>query len=209
MNDEGQAEPVRNQRELQREATAARLVASAQDCFARQTYAATTVDDIARAAGVTRATFYLHFGSKADVIVELSRRMKEQSRTLDDQLWQAVRNGDRKSIRQWLATAFTFWDDIRPVAVAIEEAASLEPTVRELRTGEFEDHVRIIANALDESTGVSRPSTRTRAILAYSQFQSLFYRWSRVGWEVDREEVLDVVTEMWVAALTHLPAAVG
>jgi hypothetical protein len=41
---------------------------------------------------------------------------------------------------------------------------------------------------------------QARALLAYSQLQNLFHRWIRTGWEVDRDLVLEVMTDMWRAA---------
>ena len=41
------------------------------ELFGTKGYAATTIDDIAVAAGTTRATFYLHFPSKADLVRSL------------------------------------------------------------------------------------------------------------------------------------------
>jgi AcrR family transcriptional regulator len=192
--------PGRTLRDVQRETTRARLIDAAQESFVTSSYTATTIDEIVRRAGVTRATYYLHFGSKSNIVPELSRRLKMLSTGLDEHLGIAIRAGDRVSIRAWLAAAFQFWDEIRPVAVAIEEAASIEPQVRDLRQADFEDHVRIIAAGLEESSEHAGPTAHTRATLAYSQFQSLFYRWTRVGWDADREETLDIVSEMWLAA---------
>jgi hypothetical protein len=39
-----------------------------------------------------------------------------------------------------------------------------------------------------------------RAVLAYSQLQTVFHRWMRVGWDIDREESLEVMTDMWMQA---------
>jgi AcrR family transcriptional regulator len=192
--------PGRTLRDVQRETTRARLVDAAQESFVTTSYTATTIDEIVRRAGVTRATFYLHFGSKSNIVPELSRRLKLLSAGLDEHLGIAIRAGDRVSIRAWLAAAFQFWDEIRPLAVAIEEAASIEPQVRDLRQADFDDHVRIIAVGLEESSVPAGPTAYTRATLAYSQFQSLFYRWTRVGWDAHRAETLDIVSEMWLAA---------
>ncbi|MFN2190288.1 MAG: helix-turn-helix domain-containing protein, partial [Candidatus Promineifilaceae bacterium] len=41
---------------------------------AEKGYHAATVDDITRAAGVAKGTFYLHFSEKAAVFYELIRR---------------------------------------------------------------------------------------------------------------------------------------
>src|SRR5450755_1447028 len=60
-------------RDLQREETRRRLRDAALDVFRRDGFAATRIDDIARAVGVSRGTFYFHFPTKEDVLLELLR----------------------------------------------------------------------------------------------------------------------------------------
>ena len=48
--------------------TAAELERVALDLFVRHGFAATTVDDIAAAAGISRRTFFRYYGSKKDVV---------------------------------------------------------------------------------------------------------------------------------------------
>ena len=50
--------------------TRARLLAAAIDLFARQGYDRTTVAEISAAAGVTEMTFYRHFGSKDQLLLD-------------------------------------------------------------------------------------------------------------------------------------------
>jgi AcrR family transcriptional regulator len=50
--------------------TRARLLAAGLDLFARQGYDATTVAQIAGAVGVTEMTFYRHFGSKDQLLLD-------------------------------------------------------------------------------------------------------------------------------------------
>ena len=50
--------------------TRAALMAAAFELFARQGYEQTTVAQIAEAAGVTEMTFYRHFGSKDQLLVD-------------------------------------------------------------------------------------------------------------------------------------------
>src|SRR5438046_10621848 len=49
------------------------LIDAAKDVFAKKGYHAATVDDITRAAGVAKGTFYLYFGEKREVYYELVR----------------------------------------------------------------------------------------------------------------------------------------
>ena len=66
-------------RTAQKQYTRERLVAAAVDLFVAKGYAATTVDDIATGAGATRATFYLHFRSKAELVRGLMQKMRAES----------------------------------------------------------------------------------------------------------------------------------
>jgi len=61
-----------NRKAQQKEQTRLRLVEAALTLFAEQGYDETTTSDIAALAGVTERTFYLHFATKADAIIELT-----------------------------------------------------------------------------------------------------------------------------------------
>jgi AcrR family transcriptional regulator len=51
-----------------RSSSRAMIAEAAAELFLEQTYAGTTVDDIARRAGVSRATFFNYFGAKSDLL---------------------------------------------------------------------------------------------------------------------------------------------
>src|SRR5262245_11953732 len=55
----------------QARATRRRIIGRARQLFLEQGYAATTVDQIAAAAGVAVQTVYFHFGSKRTVLKEV------------------------------------------------------------------------------------------------------------------------------------------
>jgi AcrR family transcriptional regulator len=57
--------------------TRRRLLGHAMELFAKQGYQPTTAAEIAAAAGVSRATFFLHFPTKAALLGELSREIAE------------------------------------------------------------------------------------------------------------------------------------
>jgi AcrR family transcriptional regulator len=70
---------VRLSREESREQTQLRLLQAAQTVIARKGLAATSVEDIAAAAGYTRGAFYSNFRSKGDLFIELLRRDHRQA----------------------------------------------------------------------------------------------------------------------------------
>src|SRR5205085_7825923 len=59
-----------SKRDLQREETRHKLYEAALEVFRRDGVAAARIDDITRAVGTSRGTFYFHFPTKEHVLVE-------------------------------------------------------------------------------------------------------------------------------------------
>ncbi len=70
----------RTARQLRADDTRARLFAAASELFATRGYHATTVDAIAKRAGVAKGTFFVHFATKDAVITDLVRIQTRQAR---------------------------------------------------------------------------------------------------------------------------------
>ena len=66
-----------NRRDHQREETRNRIFDAAIAEFSRVGFTDSQIDDIVRAAGVARGTFYFHFPTKEHVLVEFQRRGQE------------------------------------------------------------------------------------------------------------------------------------
>ena len=62
--------PAQGRREAHKQATRQALQQAADRLFAEQGYGATTVRDIAEAAGVTERTFFRYFTGKEELIIE-------------------------------------------------------------------------------------------------------------------------------------------
>jgi len=58
-----------------KEVTRDAIVASALELFAERGYGAVRVEDVARAAGVSRATFYNHFSEREEILATLFERL--------------------------------------------------------------------------------------------------------------------------------------
>jgi len=89
-------------RQWQKDATKARLVDAAIELFERKGFVSVSVDDIAKAAGVARTTFYLYFPAKIDLANEIGLSVfelhAEHFRTL------AHLPATEASARRWLRT---------------------------------------------------------------------------------------------------------
>ncbi|MGW4118132.1 TetR/AcrR family transcriptional regulator [Nocardia sp. NPDC004711] len=82
--------PVIGRRERNRQRVRARIYTSALELFAEKGYDATTIDEIAERADVSRGTFFNHFPRKEDLITEWA---EDRRRTLMDRIEQPLGAG--------------------------------------------------------------------------------------------------------------------
>lgn len=129
--------------------TRRRLLGFAMQLFAEQGYQPTTVAEIATAAGVSRATFFLHFPTKAALLGELSREVAE--------LWEQEPAPEAErgaaAIHRFLTFLFSETDlDAIGTAVLIDFVETYGADMGAgIGTGTLHDHVtRLITRAQDE-----------------------------------------------------------
>src|ERR1700712_4472396 len=95
-------------REAQKQFTRQRLLDSAVEEFSERGYSATTVDDIVSRAGATRATFYLHFKGKSELVLELMEKAND-FRPHWEVLREFPQRPSRERIRAWLDATTKAW----------------------------------------------------------------------------------------------------
>ena len=190
-------------RAAQKQMTRDLFLAKALELFQEQGYAATTVDDIASAAGSNRTTFYLHFTSKADVVSALLAQVDGILTAEDDPpLTDVIASGSRSLIRTWLDRKFTQWDTIKPYLVTSYQAMN-EPDVVAQTERWFEDAVGQMTAGLDKAGRFPQNRRRIRCVLAFGQLEHVSRRYFAVGWRTPREIVLEEMTDSWCNLLAE------
>ncbi|MBV8951497.1 MAG: TetR/AcrR family transcriptional regulator [Actinobacteria bacterium] len=100
-------------RERRKQLTRDHLLASAEHLFLERGFHASSIDDIARAAGFTKGAVYAHFSNKEDVFIALTERRWDEHlarvRNALDTL--ATPSGDRRSASFVELTRDLLWDD--------------------------------------------------------------------------------------------------
>lgn len=184
-------------RAAQKQMTYELFLTTALDLFGSKGYAATTIDDIATAAGSTRTTFYLHFSSKAEVISALLTKADAILTAPDaPPLTEVVASGSRAEIRTYLDRKFSQWDEIKPYLTASYQAAH-EPDVAARTEQWFEDAVGEMTEGLNRADRFAEDRRRIRCVLAFGQLEHLSRRYFSVGWNTPREICLDELTDSW------------
>jgi len=196
-------------RKAQKEMTRRLLLSTALGLFQEKGYAATTIDEIAAAAGTTRVTFYAYFPSRADLMKALIGELNEllgrtetptggsTARALVD----IVAEGDPARIAAWLRDTAASWDAIRPYTKAAFEAAAVDPEIRALLDEWLDQATGDIREGLDKAGRFPPETRRLRSVLAITELDHLARNWTPGRWGADVESMLGVLSASWIALL--------
>jgi AcrR family transcriptional regulator len=196
-------------RAMRKEQTRKRILRAALALFTEKGYVATTIDEIATQADTTRMTFYARFPGKRDVMRALidelnellERHSSEEHGSTASKLVEAVQIGTADALKPWLAAQAARWPTIRPYILVATQAAAVDPEIRELYEGWFEE---VIGDMVDGMALADRhePATRHfRGFLAMETLDRTALHWMRDPWQLDSGPELDLLTATWVTLL--------
>jgi AcrR family transcriptional regulator len=194
-------------RKAQKEMTRRLLLSTALDLFNTKGYAATTIDEIAAGAGTTRVTFYAYFPSRAELMKALIDQLNEllgrtsAPNSTAATLVNVVADGDPAKIADWLRETSKSWDQIRPYTKAAFEAATVDPEIRVLVDGWFDEAIGDVEQGLQRAARFAPDTRRLRAVLAMTQLDYLARTWTPGRWNADLKPMLEVLTASWIALI--------
>jgi len=182
--------------------TRQRLTDAAFAEFEEHGYAQSTIEDLARRAGTSRATFYTHFGSKSELVEGLWDVVRRSLIKLYRDLARAeVR--DRAFMEQWLTLTFEFYQTNRQRLLAIHEGIALEPELAAAYYDRTQEVVDLVAPLIESGRGVARESARFHATLLTIQHERFCFFWILRQMPFDREEALHTFVEIWFEQVGH------
>ncbi|MEI7055260.1 TetR/AcrR family transcriptional regulator [Nocardioides sp. CCNWLW239] len=198
-----------NLRAAQKAMTRQLLLDAAMDRFVASGYAATTIDEIASAAGTTRVTFYAYFRSKSEVIKALiAERLEDDLARLraprDSSLGglaDAVAAGTHDRLGAWIRQAMAGWPAVRPIVTVARAAQAVDPELTHIVDAWTDETIDDISTGLDKADRFEADSRRPRGALAAGQLDYLFQRWSDGFWGVEQDRMCELITESWVKLL--------
>jgi AcrR family transcriptional regulator len=184
-------------REQQKLYTRQRLTEAALEVFDRQGYVSATIEDIVATAGASRATFYLHFRGKNEVVRDFLARLTAESFEIYRSLDEVASGYTWQEMRAWVTQTVTFWDRNRALVKAVGEAVAVEPDLAEAFVDSVERTVDVMTNYLESWSGADRAAARLRATLLILQLERFCFFWKVQGVDVKRTLALDAITDMW------------
>ena len=154
--------------------TKERLISSAIELFAKNGFRATSVGDIAKAAGTTPTTFYRYFSSKSDIARLLQDHInvdvKSTFERLDD-----VKRPTKQAIRGWVDQYDQMWQRNHVLCDAFWAATSTDPQLAaELVpiTYRLTESIKLVQSLAE---GETKSKFQTRLVLMYLLMDRLLY----------------------------------
>jgi AcrR family transcriptional regulator len=197
--------PRKNLREEQKSLTHRRLLDAAVTVFAEKSFLDARMEDIAKAAGVTRATVYAHFADKADIVDALVERVYGLRGEAYADL-AALPQWTRTDIRTWLDGAEAHWRELTPIRrVANAASPAALRSHSDARVQYVEAHERYVGMLVghpERWRGVTPAEARQRALMAVLQTESFFSAWIAIGWPMETDDPLHLLAD----SLCHLLA---
>jgi AcrR family transcriptional regulator len=198
-------------REQQKQMTRRLLLEAGLRLFQEKGYAATTVDDIASAAGTTRVTFYAYFPSRSALMKALIDeqlnealqrvRSPEHGSTAQD-LVATVADGTHEAITAWLRRVSESWPVIRPIIRIGRDAAVVDPDLGNLVERWMEEAISDIEDGLAKAGRFKPHQRHFRGVLAMAQLDFVAQNWADADWKLDREQMLEELSASWTQLLT-------
>lgn len=177
--------------------TRQRLADAAVAEFEAVGYARCRIDDVARRAGTSRATFYAHFDSKVQPLEGMWDVVRRRLTALFRQLARAECR-DAAFVEAWLLRTFDFYRDNRRRLMAIHEAIALEPELAEVYFERTSELAALVAPLIRPEHVLSSDGARFRAALLTMQHERFCYFWIIREMPFDGEEAVQNLTQVWL-----------
>jgi AcrR family transcriptional regulator len=184
-------------RDEQKRQTRRRLIEGALAAFERKGYAATTIDDIVAEANASRATFYLHFKNKSDVVLVMAQTLGRRWRELYRELTAGQRLS-RKELYDWIEAMAGHYRTNRATLAALDQAAAVEPEVSAVRLANEQESIAVVADSIRRWYGGDDEDARIRAALLLTQMDRFFHLWVVRGVEFDRPRAIGTLSDLWL-----------
>jgi AcrR family transcriptional regulator len=192
-------------REAQKKLTRDVIEERALALFTEKGYAATTIDEIAAAAGTTRVTFYAYYPSRSDLMKDFMARVNavldradgpDSGSTAAD-LVDVVRAGELSGILAWLESRAALWPVFRPYLDVLDEAAAVDRDMRAMVEGWHEEVISDLVRGMEQAGRFPAETRHIRGTLAFTALDYVATLWTRRKFEPNREHALEILADNW------------
>jgi AcrR family transcriptional regulator len=192
----------RTLRDEQKQFTQQRILDAARQTFSRLGYVATTMDDIAVAAGASRATVYLHFAGKLEIFTALAGALQDGIRERYQDLDRVLESRQRGDLREWFAREIAWFQANRDLLPAWDQVVATEPGYRVVVRADLASIADSMPKYLARWGESRRAEAQLRIDLLLVQLERFFTRSAiQETFDADLGQAADILTSIWFPAL--------
>lgn len=184
------------------------ILRCASELFARQGYRKTSMDEVARAAGVAKGTVYSYFAAKIDLLISATAMEKREAMTAMGEVLDPTRPAEER-LRKYIEMILVLPSRM-PIGTALmagdqELAAVMSELPPELVQQGTDDRRRMLAHLIDEA---ARPHTWTERelgdradVIAGLVFLSTHLQAAHVRGDLSLERYAEILADLVVGGL--------
>lgn len=195
-------------REMHKQESRKRLVEAGRTMFEENGFLNTSVELITNAAGASRGTFYLHFNSTAEVLVEaVTQAHIDRVLELFDDL-ASLESLTPDSLQSWICDYIALYEETKLIMRAFLQGQSrggqdVLNTADEVLESFLTAIVTKISLMREKRGFKPDPAEdKMRALLMWAQLERLCYYWFIRGQEtIDRKRAAALISDSWMALL--------
>ncbi len=176
-------------------ATRQKFLDAAFELFTRQGYRSTSMNEIAKHAGGSRANLYLHFRNKPDIVLARMQDMEPHFTAPFRELF-ASPPVNEDGVQVWLGSMKELWDDYLVEFSTIDQAMGQDEGV----AAEWWAMVHRVANSFPELS--TNPERRMHFITLWMGLDRTFQMVFGHGHTEDASVVMDSLAHQWLALFT-------
>ena len=185
--------------------TIARIIDATRTVFLSRGYAGTTIDEIARAADVSRPSFYTYFESKRDVLLATGNRVSSDTMEVIDRLPDLGKS--RAGLIRWVGEYFELLDLHGSFSFAWTQAAHDDA---DIRTVGMKGHLRLcrqLGKNLAATAGRIGEQPEMLGLVAFAVLERSWSYGQLYAERVDRADfIARIALTLWGAAREVSPA---
>jgi len=179
------------------------LVNTAKALFLEYGYDATTIDNIADAAGVSRASFYTYFSSKTEIMIVAGADARDTSCAMFEKLGQVDRANLAEGIAGWVDEYFRLLERDGGYLLTWQQAALKDPKLRKLGMEGTQRSSRILSESLRALGAKGDKSDLViRSLALRSMLDRFWYHWWLTVAPYERDQVLRNLAAIIQATIT-------
>jgi len=175
------------------------IIKAAQELFAQFGFVKTTVDEIAKAARMGKATLYHYFRSKEDVFKEV---IEKESQILNEKVKEAIDKEEtpQKKLRAFVLTRMMYLNELANIYSALkDEFLNHYAFIEKTREKDFYQEIKSVKNILNK--GIEKnifviQDVELTSFAIISALKGLEYPWSIKVSLPDIEKNVDKVLEI-------------